>query len=242
MCKSYGICRTRVVYCNQDKHAWHFHKYLMSNHSSAMILWLSKISLISNQQDFHNLQPSKELVEPTSNNGMETCLQMHFLVRGNMLICMGGRRGGRLSRMAAKSSAISSLVSGRVSRRRPSSWAGPAAAATRVAAAGALHPPTRAPSPWHPILTRAVRRFQGRNIGSSRRTELGVTSASFLLGAIAGRTSIAWRRSTCRRFATGFAGSHVEGRSTTRKNVARPRFRLFSCEMTWEKSWMWHWL
>jgi hypothetical protein len=111
MCKSYGICRTRVVYCNQDKHAWHFHKYLMSNHSSAMILWLSKISLISNQQDFHNLQPSKELVEPTSNNGMETCLQMHFLVRGNMLICMGGRRGGRLSRMAAKSSAISSLAS-----------------------------------------------------------------------------------------------------------------------------------
>jgi hypothetical protein len=41
--------------------------------------------------------------------------------------------------MAAKSSAISSLVSGRVSRRRPSSWAGPAAAAaTRAAAAGAL--------------------------------------------------------------------------------------------------------
>ena len=111
MCKSYGICRTHAVYCNQDRHAWHFHKHLMSNHSSAMILRLSKISLISNLQDFPNLQPSRELVEPTSNNGMDTCLQMHFLVHGNMLIRMGGRRGGRLSRMAAKSSAISSLVS-----------------------------------------------------------------------------------------------------------------------------------
>jgi hypothetical protein len=102
---------TPAVYCNQYRHAWHFHKHLMSNHNSAMILRLSKISPISNQQDFPNLQRSRELVEPTSNNGMDTCLQMHFLVRGNMLTVRVASVAGCCHGWQQKSLAISSLVS-----------------------------------------------------------------------------------------------------------------------------------
>jgi len=128
MWKSYGSCRTYAVYCNQDRHAWHFHKHLMSNHSSAMILRLSKISLISNPaESWSDLPATMAWTHACRCTSLFMAICWYVWVAGVAGGCHEWRRSPQRSRPWWV-------------RRRPSSSVG--LAAMRAAAVGALHPPT----------------------------------------------------------------------------------------------------